>query len=176
MQHHTITAKSGREFAVFPAGLIALIIDSQERFLLLKHPKHETYEPVNGGYDGGETILEGFLREIREEAGEQIQVRPIAAVHTYSFHYDEILPPMISMVFLFEYLGGDVIPGDDMVNAEIHWLRVEEINSGEYIIPVPNQVLWVYERAAKLYRLLKDEPSVLLQPLRENMRRKYDKP
>jgi ADP-ribose pyrophosphatase YjhB (NUDIX family) len=176
MAQHTIIANSGRQFAVFPVGLIALIIDQHERFLMLKHPQHGTYEPVNGGYDGGETLLEGFLREIREEAGEQIQIRPMSAVHTYNFRYDDSVPYMISIIFLFEYLGGEVIPGDDMVGAEIKWMTVAEINSGQYRIPVPSQVTWVYERAAKLYRLLKDDVLVELQPPLEGMSRKYDKP
>jgi ADP-ribose pyrophosphatase YjhB (NUDIX family) len=176
MTQHTITANSGRQFAVFPIGLIALIIDPQERLLMLKHPTHGTYEPVNGGYDGGETLLEGFLREIREEAGAEVQVRPITAVHTYNFRYDDSLPYMISIVFLFEYVSGDVIPGDDMVGAEIKWMTVAEINGGQYRIPVPTQVTWVYERAAQLYRLLKDEPAVQFQPPLESMSRKYDKP
>lgn len=176
MTQHTITAQSGREFAAFPAGLIALIIDKQERFLLLKHPKHGTYEPVNGAYDAGETMLAGLQREIREEAGEEIQVRPISAVHSYNFRYDETIPHMISLIFLFEYVGGEIIPGDDMIGAEVKWLTVAEINSGDYQIPVPNQAMWVYERAVKLYRLLKDETPVDLQPSQESMSRKYDKP
>lgn len=176
MTKFTITANSGREFSVFPVGLIALIIDQQDRFLMLRHPKHGTYEPVNGGYNGGETLLEGLMREIREEVGEQVEVRPITTVHTYNFRYDDTVPYMISVIFLFEYVGGQVIPGDDMVDAEIKWMTVAEINSGQYRIPVPNQITWVYERAVKLSRLLKDEPAVQLQPPLESMLRKYDKP
>jgi 8-oxo-dGTP pyrophosphatase MutT (NUDIX family) len=174
MSHPIITGKSGRQFAAHAAGLIALIIDQQERFLMLSSPKHAgKWEPVNGAYDANETILEGLKREIREEAGTEIQVRPISAVHSYNFRYDEIVPKMVSIVFLFEYLGGEVIPGDDMADSQIKWMSLEEINSGDYEIIAPSQQNWVYERAVKFYHLLKDEMPVELQPSFDGLTNKY---
>lgn len=174
---HKIIAASGREFEAHAAGLIALIIDPQERFLLLSHPRCPgKWEPVNGAYDANETVLDGLLREIREEAGAQIRVRPLTAVHSYSFRYDDQVPQMISLIFLFEYAGGEVIAADDMQGSEVRWLTIDEITSGAYEVIIPSQQLWVYERALKLYRLLKDEPAVILQPDPQTTRNKYELP
>jgi len=174
MSHPTVTGKKGRKFETHAAAVVAFIINKEERFLMLSSPKHPNqWEPVDGAYDGGETILEGMLREIREEAGEQVQVRPISAVHTFNFHYDETIPHMISIVFLFEYLGGEVIPGDDMAGSEVKWMSVEDINSGDYQIIVPSEQNWVYERAVKFYRLLKDETAINLQPSFSRTTNKY---
>lgn len=174
MSYPIVTGKSGRKFAAHVAGLIALIIDKQERFLMLSSPKRAgKWEPVNGAYDADETILDGLRREIREEAGTAIQIRPITAVHSYNFRYDEIVPKMMSIIFLFEYLGGEVIAGDDMAGSEIKWMSLEEINGGDYKIIAPSTQNWVYERAIKFYRLLKDETPVELQPSFDGTTNKY---
>jgi 8-oxo-dGTP pyrophosphatase MutT (NUDIX family) len=169
-----ITAKSGRQFVGHAAGLIALIINQEERFLMLSQPKRAgKWEPVNGAYDAGETLLEGMLREIGEEAGKAVRVRPLTVVHSYNFRYDDAVPKMLSVIFLFEYLGGEVAPDDDMAGSEVKWMSVEEIHSGNYNIIVPSQQLWIYDRAVKFYHLLKDAPEVNLQPSYDGLRNKY---
>ena len=174
MTHPIVIAKSGRQFKTHAAALVALIINREEHFLMLSNPQREgKWEPVNGAYDGGETMLEGMIREIREEAGEQIQVRPISAVHTFNFRYDEQLPRLLCLIFLYEYLGGEVITGDDMAGSEIKWMSLEDINSGDYEIIIPFKMNWVYERAVKLYRIFKDESNIDLQPTFQESTNKY---
>lgn len=174
MTHPKITGKKGRRFDAHAAGLIALIIDKQERFLMLSAPERGgQWEPVNGAYDSGETVLDGLMREIGEEAGEDVKVRPIATVHTYNFRYDDMIPHMISITYLFEYLGGKVIPGDDMTGSQVMWMSLEEINSGDYEIIVPRNQSWLYERAIRFYRLLKDDDPIELQPDFSNIKNKY---
>jgi 8-oxo-dGTP pyrophosphatase MutT (NUDIX family) len=168
-----ITAKSGRKFAGHAAGLVAFIINQEERFLMLSQPKRVgKWEPVNGAYDADETIVEGMFREIGEEAGKAVRVRPLTTVHTYNFRYDDDVPKMLSVIFLFEYLGGEVAP-DDMAGSEVIWMSLEDIHSGNYNIIVPSQQLWVYDRAVHFYRLLKDAPEVNLQPNYDGQKNKY---
>ncbi len=170
-----ITASSGRQFAASAVGLLAFIINEQEQILMLSSPKHPgKWEPPNGAYDGNETILEGLQREIREEAGDQIQVRPLCALHVYSFRYDDIVQYMVSIAYLFVYEGGAVVPGDDMAGSEYRWLNLAEVNSGTYDIIVPRKQPWLFQRAVELYRLLKDAPPVEQQPDWTGIRNKYD--
>jgi ADP-ribose pyrophosphatase YjhB (NUDIX family) len=169
-----IKAKSGREFAGHAAGLVALIINKEERFLMLSQPKRAGgWEPVNGAYDAGETVLEGMFREIAEEAGKAVKVRPISAVHISNFRYDDTVSRMLSLIFVFEYLSGEVAPDDDMAGSEVMWMSLKDIQSGKYNIIVLAQQLWVYERALQFYRLLKDAPDVNLQPNYEGLKNKY---
>lgn len=158
MNYPQISGLSGRQFDTHAAALIALIIDSQERFLMLSSPKRSgRWECVNGAYDAEESVMDGFLREIREEAGDNVRVRPITAIHTYNFHYDDTIPLMISIVFLFEYLGGDIIPGDDMAGSDVKWMTLDDIYNSDYEIIVPAGALWVYQRGVQFYQLLKDD-------------------
>jgi ADP-ribose pyrophosphatase YjhB (NUDIX family) len=169
----TITAKSGRQFATVPASVGAVIIRDDERMLMLASPTRPgKWEPVNGAYDGNETILEALYREIREEAGEQIRTRPLCAIHATTFRYDESVPYMISIFYLMVYEGGEVVPGDDMQGSEVRWMSVEEIESEDYEIIVPVEQLWIYRRAVDLYRVLKDAPEVQ-QEAPKNRKNKY---
>ncbi len=162
-----VTTKSGRHLSTTPVGLTAIIVDSQERVLMLSNPKSNgRWEPVNGALDPEETILEGLLREIHEEAGPEIQVRPMGAVHSYMFRWDENVPYVISLSYLFEYLGGNVLPGDDMTGSQVAWFRLDELESDVVNILVPREpkMHWIYRRAVELYQFLKDKPDTTLQP------------
>lgn len=174
--HHTIiTAASGRQFAASACGLIAFIMRDDERFLMLAHPQRPgQWEPPNGAYDGDETLLDGVMREIAEEAGPDVQVRPLGVVHAYNFRYDDILRHMISIIFLFEYDGGPVQPGDDMTGSNVLWMSVEQAESDAFNIIVPSKQRWLFRRARDLYRLWKNQPDQQLQPnFDETSKNKY---
>lgn len=174
-EQNIITGKSGRKFAASAVGLLAFIVREDERVLMLSHPKRPgKWEPPNGAFDGNETIIDGLMREIREEAGEDVRVRPLGAVHAYTFRYDPVLTHMISIAYLFAYEGGEVSPGDDMAGSGIAWLSTADIDSGTYDIIVPSQQPWMLHRAIELYRLWKDVPPVEQQPVwGESARNKY---
>ncbi len=171
-----IIAKSGRRFATSAAGLVAFIVDEQERILMLAHPKYggNKWEPPNGAYNGDETLLDAAIREAHEEAGAQIQIRPLCVLHAYTFPYDEGLRYMISVAFLFAYEGGEVIPGDDMAGSAVRWMTLADVHSGKHQIIVPQQQEWLFDHAIAMYRLFKDRPPINLQPIfSENMKNKY---
>lgn len=98
--------------------VLAFIVNEAEEILLLAHPERKgAWEVVNGLLESGETILAGALREIREEAGPGLRVRPLGTVHAYTFHYDENVPYMVGLCYLMAYGGGNVEPGDDMYGS-----------------------------------------------------------
>lgn len=119
-QQPFIEDSRGRRFALSAAAVLAFIVNNQRQFLMLKHPVRDGWEVINGALDAGETILEGLHREIREEAGAQIQVRPLGTVHAYTFRYDSIVQHMLSIAYLLAYEGGTIQPGDDMAGSTIH--------------------------------------------------------
>lgn len=174
-----VTTTTGRRLPTLPAGLMAFIVDSQDRILMLSNPKSNgRWEPINGALDPNETFLEGLMREIREEAGLEIRVRPLGVIHTYTFRWDENVPYVTSLAYLFEYLGGNVIPGDDMTDSQVAWFSLDELNSDQVEILVPREVQmhWIYQHAIDLYHFLKDKPENVLQPdITRDLPRKYPK-
>lgn len=159
--HPIVIAKSGREFVATPLALVAVIVREDERILMLSSPRYpDQWEPVSGAYDGDETVIEGLLREIREEAGDDIRVRPLCTIHACTFSYDESVRYMISICYLLAYEGGEVVPGDDMVGSDVKWMSVDEIENGVYGVIIPPEQLWIYRRAVDLFQMLKDAPLV----------------
>lgn len=119
-----------RPFAAFPAAIQAVIINEYEELLLLASPTREpvrAWQVISGGLEAGETILDGALREVREEAGQGVRVRPLGIVHARTFQYDAYIPFMLSIYYLMAYEGGEIVPGDDMTGSAWRWWRVDEL-------------------------------------------------
>jgi ADP-ribose pyrophosphatase YjhB (NUDIX family) len=163
-----------RTFACFPAAVLACLVDAQERVLLLAHPQRKgEWEVVNGALEAGETIVEGVLREIREEIGSAVQTRPLGTVHVFSFYFDANCPSMISIVYLLAYQGGALVPGDDMRGSTVRWMSRTDIDDAAVKLIVPRDQKWVLHRAVELYHLWKNDPVELQPALDPTARTKY---
>ena len=102
-----------RKFTTSAIAVQAVVVNKNEQILLLaKSGDEQIWQIVSGGLEAGETLLDGTLREVGEELGEDIQVRPLGLVHAETFHFDENVPFMLGTYYLFAYQGGDVIPGE----------------------------------------------------------------
>lgn len=162
-QQPVITSTKGRTFAGSAVCVGAFIMDDQERLLMLSAPDQDRWEVVNGALEREETLLDGTLREIHEEAG-PIQVRPLGVFHAYTFPYDENVQYLLCVCMLFMYEGGEVVPGDDMIDSEVRWFSLNELENGEGYHFIPDRMPWLFRRAVDQYRLLRDRPPVILQP------------
>ncbi len=153
-----------RIFTCQPAAVLAFIVAPDERILMLSHPARSGWEVVNGALNGDETVLDGVLRETREETGDHVRVRPLGALHAYTFRYGDAVQYMISIAYLLAYEGGDVMPGDDMRGSAVQWVSVDDIERGALPVMVPTGQPWLFRRAVDLFRLLREQPPVTLQP------------
>ena len=155
-----VTAVAGRQFPTYPVAIQALFVNDDARVLLLSSPRRNRtneWQVISGGMDANETILEGAIREAHEEAGEQIEIRPLGLIHAQSFTYDANIPYMLSMHYLFHFLGGDVVPGDDMIGSEVRWWSLDELAASD-IFYHPSTSYWHLERAVQLWKLWSPEP------------------
>ena len=152
-----LVGANGRRFAGFAAAVLVFIIDpSTRRFLLLSSPAKRGrpgWEIVNGGLEGGESVLEGVQREVAEEAGQNVQIRVLGSVHSWTYRYDDLVTHMLSLAFVASYEGGEVVPGDDMAGCEVKWATLEEVRSLPSLIP---EDVWLFERALSLFDLWVD--------------------
>lgn len=151
MSYPTLTAQNHRVFACYPAAVVVFIINEREEILLLHSPRRNRWEVVSGGMEAGETVLAGALREVREEVGPHVKVRPLGALHSATFAYDEHVPFMLGLSYVMAYEGGEIIPGDDMAGAPFRWATPVEMR-GLSLTPPAHQP-WLAERAIELYRL-----------------------
>ncbi|MEZ4642381.1 MAG: NUDIX hydrolase [Chloroflexota bacterium] len=164
MEQPTIFSAKKRPFATFPVAVQAIIINDQEQLLLLSSAQRGragVWQIVSGGLEAGETILDGTLREVAEEVGAAVQVRPLGLAHAQSFHYDTAVHHMLGTYYVLAYESGDIVPGDDMIGSEWRWWSLAELAA----VPLHASThLWMLQRAVQLYRLWKDEGERPLQP------------
>jgi 8-oxo-dGTP pyrophosphatase MutT (NUDIX family) len=161
---HSITATSGRSFATFPAAIVAPILNGREEFLLLESPRRPgLWEPVNGAVDEGETLIEAALREVREEAGPELLVRPLGVAHASTFAYDTRVRCVISVVYLMAHERGVAVPGGDMRGSRVRWASPGAIESEGLRLLPPLDKAWLRRRSIELFRLWQGAPAVALQ-------------
>ena len=130
---------------------------------MLSHPERPgQWEAIAGALEERESLQQGILREVREEAGGEIQVQPLGAVHAYSVPFDDAVTHLTSICFLLAYRGGPVVRSDDMAESEVAWMSVAALADARIVVPW--NVPWIFERALQLHRLWTDEDPPTLQP------------
>ncbi|MEM7125332.1 MAG: NUDIX hydrolase [Chloroflexota bacterium] len=159
----TTAGSSPRQFVASAVAVQAIIINQAEEILLLSSPsRKQGWQLVSGALEAGETLLSGTLREVYEELGMNIKVRPLGNVHAETFHYDERVQYMLGTYYLFAYQGGEIIPGDDMIGSEFRWWPLTDLEEDTQEFHVTAKP-WMLKRAVELYRLWVDQPEVPLQ-------------
>ena len=166
-QQPIITTPSGRPFACFPAVVLVFIVDDRKLLLLSDPETPGQWQVVKGALEAGETVLDGALREVREEAGPKVRVRPLGTVHALTLQSAGI--PYIVIYYLMAYEGGPIEPGDDMLGCQVRWWNPTKpppqsppykSRGGGRAVPAPREDTphvpyprWLVERAMELARL-----------------------
>jgi 8-oxo-dGTP diphosphatase len=102
-----------------------LVRNSNGEVLLIRNHKRG-WEIPQGRVEEGESLVEALHREVREEAGVEIELGPLAAI------WSKVAPPpAVIFTFLGRYLGGDLATSGDSVEAR--WITpaeaVEEVSN-----------------------------------------------
>lgn len=102
--------------------------ESGLRILLFKRAKDSSWQPVTGGVDDGEAIIDAAYREVREESGLDAPLRVISDIRTFSF----INPPthrragpVTEYVYAFE-ASSDFVPVISSEHTESKWFTVDK--------------------------------------------------
>lgn len=149
----TIVAENGRQFATFPAAVVAFVINDAEQFLFLRQTKEDSWEPSSGALEAGESPIQGIARELTEELGSTFRHRILGPAHVGAFQFDRNVTNMLSFIFVVRYLGGEIVPGDDMLGAEFRWIPIEEFGTLRHFT-VPWDIT-LFSESLDLFRLWK---------------------
>jgi len=166
-QQPTILDSTGkRQFTCSAVAVSGIIVNPESKILLLSSPvKNDdgSWQVISGALEARETVLDATLREIGEEAGEHLRVRPLGTVHVHTFNFEDRVQYMIGIYSLLAYEGGPVQPGDDMRGSRFRWWSVEELVAENIVLKIPPDGIWILQRAIELYHLWKDQPDHLLK-------------
>ena len=95
-----------------------LVRNANDEVLLIRNHKRG-WEIPQGRVEEGESLIDALHREVREEAGVEIELGPLAAVWS-----KVTLPSAVIFTFLGRYRSGDLAPTGDSVEAS--WLAPAE--------------------------------------------------
>lgn len=95
-----------------------LVRNTSNAVLLIRHHKRG-WEIPQGRVENGENLIEALRREVREEAGVEIEMGPLAAVWSMISE-----PPAIIFTFLGRYKSGDLETNGD--SEEAGWFSESE--------------------------------------------------
>lgn len=161
-------SKGTRRFTCSAVALQAVVVSPDETILLLSSPTRNpdgAWQVVSGGLEAGETVLAGTLREVAEELGTRIRVRPLGTIHVETFHYDANVQYMIGIYYLLAYEGGEVEPGDDMRGSQYRWWSLQALADEHVKVFIPPNASWLFQRAIEMYRLWHGQTWELQTPL-----------
>jgi 8-oxo-dGTP diphosphatase len=95
-----------------------LVRNARNDVLLIRHHKRG-WEIPQGRVEEGENLIEALCREVREEAGVEIEPGPLGAVWSLISQ-----SPAIIFTFLGRYRSGDLAPSGD--SEEAGWFSESE--------------------------------------------------
>ena len=96
---------------------------------------------IPGGFlEIGEAAEVAAIREAKEEMG--IDVELTAFLGTYSSTYGEGGKPVLNVVFIAEFLSGNIEPADDMNGGDPVWRSIDDL-------PEPAELAWHWQVAAQ---------------------------
>ena len=122
------------EYASSEATASAIVRDEQGRLLLARRaaePHLGKWDLPGGFLEEGEHPLDGLRRELREEAGVEIEPLELAAIEMDVYGNDDGSPWTLNLYWEARIASGDPRPDDDV--SEFRWFAPEELPGDEQI-------------------------------------------
>lgn len=122
-----------------------VIVEHEDRVLLVRHHKPQTYDfwvAPGGGAEGSEDLLATVRREVREETGLLVEPGPLAYVEEFA----NPTTRECKLWFIGHFIGGEISTGQpEAVReyiVEAAWLHKGEFQGKTVFPPVLNGRYW----------------------------------
>lgn len=93
-------------------------------------PYPNTWHLIGGGVDDGESLIDAIKREIKEEAGIEVEIsRSLGFDEDYEPNKHGEITHYIFLVFLAKYVSGEIKADDDIVKLE--WISKDKLSEIE---------------------------------------------
>ncbi len=128
----------------------AILFNEAGRILLLSPDGRGEWQCVAGRLED-ESVDDGMLREIREELGTVCEVRVVDTIDAHTFEAGG--ERYVSLYFLARYVGGDIVPGDDLRGFGYGWFTKDEV--AQMQVSRPAQPYIIHRAFAMMAKYLK---------------------
>lgn len=145
MDHITFLRRYVGHAPLLMVGATVLLIDEQDRLLLMKRSDNDCWAPPGGAVEPGEVVEEAARREVREETG--IEMGEVFLFGVFSgpelfYRYpngDEVY--IITVVYLARHNDGEIRLNDEHTNWG--WFAASDIpqDVGSPIRPIIEQFI-----------------------------------
>jgi 8-oxo-dGTP diphosphatase len=102
-------------------SVAGVIVDDQQRALLVRRRDNKHWEPPGGVLELGESIPAGLCREVKEETGLSVMPEILTGV------YKNMARGIIALVFRCQVLGGQLATNDEV--SGFQWATPDEVTS-----------------------------------------------
>jgi ADP-ribose pyrophosphatase len=106
----------------------ALVLDERCGLLLARRahePARGLWDTPGGFLDEREEPRAGLRRELREEAGVEIEIGRFVGIYPDTYGDGEDAPYVFNLVWEVSVVGGEPVPADDV--SELRWFPWEEL-------------------------------------------------
>ncbi|HUY48154.1 MAG TPA: NUDIX hydrolase [Streptosporangiaceae bacterium] len=100
-------------------SVAAVIVDDQDRALLIRRRDNGRWEPPGGILELDEDIADGLRREVAEETGLQVEPSALTGV------YKNMSRGIVALVFRCHQAGGSLTTASE--TAEVRWATRDEV-------------------------------------------------
>jgi 8-oxo-dGTP diphosphatase len=97
---------------------VSCFVTNRDGAVLLVRTVDRGWECPGGKVDEGESLLAGLAREVREEAGVEIEIDRLVGI------YVDVEPPRTAFLFRGSWLSGEPTPSDE--TPECGWFRPDD--------------------------------------------------
>lgn len=113
-----------------------LIMNDDDQILLIQRADDDSHggswETPGGGVDGEETLHEACVREVKEEAGVDLQLADVMLAHNLEMPDSETQEAFDVSLFTALVPNGTPVDLSDNPDHQDHkWISVEDIRSGQ---------------------------------------------
>ncbi len=121
--------KIGRDLLWLP-GAVGLVLDQEDRILLVRRADNLRWTLVTGGLEPGEQPAAGILREILEETGVVAEIERVIAVESTPRvrHQNGDQAVYMDVAFLCRFVSGQARVNDDE-SVDVGWFAPADLPS-----------------------------------------------
>jgi 8-oxo-dGTP diphosphatase len=113
----------------YSVSVAAAVVREDGRFLAIQRRDNGHWEPPGGVLEPGESLLDGLLREVREETGLTVEPGQLSGV------YQNMSQNIVAMVFRCTAASGQRTASDE--TSRVEWLspnQVKELMTEAYAV------------------------------------------